>query len=96
MGSILMYELMAEERSTRYRAEAAHVRLLAQFTAQRREQTKAAERAGTPQGLQVATSSTPSGQAGPTRPAGTRRALAAAFVGLAAIGALRRRKIVSR
>ena len=96
MGSILMYELMAEERSTQYRAEAEHNRLLARFTADRRERTKAAERTGTSPTLQVAASSTPSGQAGPTRPAGTRRALAAAFVGLAAIGALRRRRIVSR
>jgi len=96
MGSILMYELMAEERFARYRAEAEHDRQLAQVAAQHRGRTNAAERADARQGLGAAASSTPSGQAGPTRPAGTRRALAAAFVGLAAIGALRRRKIVSR
>jgi hypothetical protein len=96
MGSILMYELMAEERYARYRAEAEHDRQLAQFAAQRRGRTNAAARTGARQGLGAAASFTPSGQAGPARPTGTRRALAAAFVGLAAIGALRRRRPVSR
>lgn len=96
MGSILMYELMAEERFARYRAEAEHERQLAQFAARPRGRRNAAERAGARQGLGAPASFTPSGQADPARPAGTRRALAAAFVGLAAIGALRRRRIVSR
>ena len=96
MGSILMYELMAEERSARYRAEAEHERQLAQFAGQPHGRRNAGERAGARQGLGAPVPFTPSGQADPARPAGTRRSLAAAFVGLAAIGALRRRKIVSR
>ena len=97
MGSFLMYELMAEERSTRYRAEAEHDRQVAEFgalrghsAAPRRNEPAAARRPAATNALG------PQAGDGSTRRGGTRRALAAALVGLAAIRALRGRRAIGR
>jgi hypothetical protein len=101
MGSILMYELLAEERSAQYRREAERDRQVAQLTARRRGGRVDAAAAPAPQRSLTSASTGTSAPAAPGRtaaanPAGTRRALAAAFVGLAAIGALGRRRIIGR
>ncbi|HLW48172.1 MAG TPA: hypothetical protein VKW09_10450 [bacterium] len=83
MGSILMYELMAEERATRYRVEAEQDRRIALLKAQktvRHERGRASERRG---------STAPQGSTA------TRRSLAAAFIGFASMGALRRRRVAA-
>lgn len=93
MGSTLMYELLAEERYKQYRAEAEHDRRLAQFASRPRAK---AEAVPAPHLKPVSATPARSRNGGVGRPAGTRRALVGAFLGLAAIGSLRRRKIVTR
>jgi hypothetical protein len=93
MGAILMYELMAEERVAQYRAEAVRDRQLAQIAAGRR-------RAAVVETEAPRTPVRPSLNAVPAvaahNAAGTRRALAAAFVGFVTLGALRRRRVTGR
>jgi hypothetical protein len=87
MGSILMYELLATERVALYRRETEHDRQLALLAAERRQE--AAKRREVLRQTGRETAARANGHA-----RSTRRALAKALVGLAALSPLRSRKSV--
>jgi hypothetical protein len=89
MGAFLMYDLMTEDRIKRYRAEAERDRQASQAAAAMRRGKADRRSAGAPH-------ATTAGRSADGHSAGTRRALAAAFLGVVTLGAIRRRGVSPR